>query len=395
MAHPEILQSSPARVASLDVARGLAMVLMALDHCRDFVATGPDLLSPLDPGTTNALRYFTRWATHICAPLFFFLAGVGVRLSLERGRSRSGKALQLLVRGVLLMGLEFTVVRWAWSFGGSPEIFLLQVVWALGAGMMVAAAFVFASDRLRLIFGGALCLGHDLLDHVAPAAFGGWGWLWTLVHAGGRIPLDGGYVLAVSYPLIPWIGLMPLGMAAGKFWAGVRPGRAGNLAWTGAALFGVFLVLRLWGGYGDPRAWSVLAQPSQTLYSFLNVTKYPPSLQYLLAMLGLTGLALALAERSWGRLGAWLGVFGRVPLFFYVVHLFVLHGLAVALAYLRFGRADWLFALPWSPRPEAGPGAGLGWVYAVWLACLAALYPVCRFYGYLRSRAPGWWASLF
>jgi uncharacterized membrane protein len=379
------------------------MALMALDHCRDFVASGQDLLSPLDPATTNGLRYFTRWATHICAPLFFFLAGVGIRLSLERGpssgRSRRGKALQLLARGALLMGLEFTVVRFAWSFGGDPKIFLFQVIWALGAGMMVAAAFVFASDRLRLIFGCALCLSHNLFDHVAPAAFGSWGWLWTLVHAGGRIPLDGGdggYVLAVSYPLIPWIGLMPLGMAAGRLWAEGRPGRAGILAWCGAALLAAFVLLRLWGGYGDPRDWTVFAQPTRTLYSFLNVTKYPPSLLYLLAMLGLSGLVLALAERPWGRLGAWLGVFGRTPLFFYVVHLFVLHGLAVGVAYLRFGRADWLFALPWAPRPEAGPGSdwSLGWVYAVWLACLVALYPACRLYGRLRSRSPGRWGSL-
>lgn len=393
MVHPAIPTPPRAgRVRSLDVVRGLVMALMALDHCRDFMAVGPDLLSPLDPATTNALRYFTRWATHLCAPVFVFLAGVSVRLSLERGRPGPEKARQLLLRGALLVLLELTVVRQAWFFWASPGVYMLQVVWVLGVSMMVCAAFVPLPDWARTAFGLALCLTHNLLDGVTPQDLGSWSWLWVLAHQGGVLHPAHGLTILVDYPLIPWIGLMPLGMAAGRLWAGPWPGRARLLAWGGAALLAAFVALRLWGGYGDHRGWAVYPDPLRTVFSFLDVTKYPPSLLYLLAMLGLAGLAAALAERPLGRLGAWLETFGRVPLFFYVVHLYLLHGLAVAVASLRGG--SWVFDLGYASRPPE-LGVGLGWVYLAWSVCLVALYPACRAYGRLRGASRGRWASLF
>ncbi|MFZ5428154.1 MAG: DUF1624 domain-containing protein [Thermodesulfobacteriota bacterium] len=383
------------RIESIDVVRGLVIALMALDHCRDFLASGADLLAPLDPATTNPLRFFTRFVTHLCAPAFVLLTGVSIRLSLDRGgRSRAAKAGQLAARGLLLIALELTLVREAWYFGGADGSYMLQVIWAIGASMLVSSVFVSAPDWLRLACGLALCLGHNLLDPVVPADLGSLSWLWRLLHEGGAIPVGGDAVLLASYPLLPWVGLMLTGMAAGRLWTRQNTGRKAALAWTGAAMLAAFVLLRWMEAYGEPRGWSVHPEAARTIYSFLGVTKYPPSLQFFLATLGPACLLLALAERPWGRLGAVLSVFGRTPLFFYVSHLYLLHALGVAVALARHGRADWLYTLPYISRPGEGLGVSLPWVYPAWLACLAALYPACLLYGRWRSRSGSFWASI-
>lgn len=383
------------RLSSLDVVRGLAIVLMALDHGRDFLASGPDLLATLHPESTNLLRFFTRWATHICAPLFVLLTGVSIRLSLERGRGRGQKALMLLVRGAFLVLLELTLVREGWYFGGAGDVYLLQVIWALGVCMAACALFVYVPDWARIVFGLAVCLGHNLLNPVVPADLGDWYWLWILLHEGGGFSLGRGITAQVAYPLLPWLGLMVLGMAAGRLWAAPVAGRARVLAWGGAACLTVFAALRLLGGFGETNPWFVHDEAQRTLFDFLHVTKYPPSTLFLLMTLGQAFLLLALAERPWGWLGRWLAVFGRVPLFFYVTHLFTLHALGIGVAYVRHGHADWLWTSPYVSRPAEGLGVGLGWVYLGWLACVAALYPACRAYGAWRaSGRSGWWSSL-
>lgn len=386
------------RLASLDVVRGLAIVLMALDHGRDFLASGPDLLATLHPESTNLLRFFTRWMTHICAPLFVLLTGVSIRLSLERGRGRGEKARMLLVRGAFLVLLELTLVREGWYFGGAGDVYLLQVIWALGVSMAACALFVYVPDWARIVFGLVVCLGHNLLNPIVPADLGDWYRLWILLHEGGGFSLGSGITVEVAYPVLPWFGLMVLGMAAGRLWAAPAAGRARVLAWGGAACLALFVALRLPGGFGETNPWFVHGEAQRTLFDFLHVTKYPPSTVFLLVTLGLSGLLLALAERSWGWLGRRLAVFGRVPLFFYVTHLFALHALGIGVAYVRHGHADWLWTSPYVSRPAEGLGVGLGWVYLGWLACVAALYPACWAYGVWRasgrSGRSGRWASL-
>jgi len=369
------------------------MALMALDHCRDFFTLGAMQDDPTNPATTSLLLYLTRWATHLCAPTFVFLAGTAVFFSLERGRAQGDKARLLVQRGALLILLELTLVRWAWLFGFSHTSYLLQVIWMLGASMLVMAGLLFVPDWAKLVFGLALVLGHNAFDSLAPQSFGGLGWLWRLLHAGGSVPLGHGRSLEVLYPLIPWAGVMPLGYLAGRLYR-FEPGRRVRiLAALGGGCLAGFCALRLGNAYGDPEPWRAYAEGARTAYSFFDVSKYPPSLDYLLATLGVMFLALAFFEHPKGRIGRWLTVLGQAPLFFYVTHLYLLHALAVGYALWRFGRADWLVDWGrWPAPPDAG--ASLAVVYAMWLATLLALYPACRAVAARRGAHPTRWASL-
>ncbi len=365
------------RIASVDAARGLAMALMALDHCRDFFTTGAMHDDPTNPATTHVLLFFTRWATHWCAPAFVFLAGTAVAFSMERGRGPREKAWLLVQRGLLLILLELTLVRWAWLFGFSRSSYMLQVLWMLGAGMIVMAALLFLPDWFKLFFGLALLLGHNALDSLTPENLGVPDWLWMLLHAEGSTPMGDHHTLYVLYPLIPWIGVMPLGYLAGRLYRVDSNRRSGVLAALGCVCLAFFFVLRLANGYGDPQPWSVFADDARTVYSFLDVTKYPPSLEYLLATLGTLFLVLAYFERPRGKIGLWLTALGKAPLFFYVVHLYLLHAMAVGYALLRFGRACWLTDWGRCPAPPDA-GASLAVVYVMWLTALVLLFPACR-----------------
>lgn len=401
---PEVPQG---RVPAVDAVRGLAMALMALDHCRDFFTAGAAQNDPTNPATTDTLRFLTRWVTHPCAPTFVFLAGVAVFLSLERGRAPAEKAWLLAQRGVLLIVLELTLVRWAWLFDFSHQAYLLQVIWMLGVSMLVMAGLLLLPDWVKLAFGLALVLGHNAFDTLTPEGFsqtfgqdfGHWGAfdrLWRLLHAGGRVPLgtgEQGRSLYVLYPLVPWVGVMPLGYLAGKLYR-LDPRRRVRLLLALAGIcLAAFFALRLANGYGDPVPWRVFGQGARTAFSFLDVTKYPPSLEYLLVTLGLMFLALARFEHPKGRIGNWLGMLGQAPLFFYVTHLYLLHALAVGYALWRFGQANWL--VDWGERPvPPDAGASLAIVYAMWLGTLAALTPLCRTVAARRAAGRSRWASL-
>lgn len=373
---------APSRLDGIDLVRGLVIVIMALDHVRAYFT---DLrFDPTDLSRTTAALFLTRWITHYCAPVFVLLAGVGAGLAARR-RSPSELSRFLLTRGLWLIVVEFTVVNLAWRFNLRLENLWAQVIWAIGASMVILAALSRLPRNAVGVIGLALIAGHNLLDGIAPSAFGSFAPLWNILHVRG--PILGGAVL-VFYPLLPWLGVM----AAGWFLAGLWTGQSGEnrrftLAMVGAASIALFLALRLTRIYGDPAPWDP-GSPHPIL-SVLNTTKYPPSLQYLLMTLGPACLLLAMVDGGVRPGFRWLVDFGRVPFFFYVVHLYLIHGLAVLVAGAQ-GFDPGQMMEPYTHLPSTW-GVGLGSVYLVWAGIIGVLYPLCRWYARVKAAGRGWW----
>jgi len=386
------------RIESIDALRGLAMVIMALDHVRDFVHRGAMSGSPTDLATTTPILFFTRWITHICAPVFMLTAGMGAFLWWRRGRSRGELSWFLLTRGVWLIVLEVTVMRLAYNFTFSSQYpLLLIVLWALGGCMILMAALVWLPLPLLAAVSLAAIAGHNLLDGIDPARFGAVAGVWNVLHQPGVVPFPGVSVF-VAYPLVPWVAVMALGFCLGPVFRWDGPRRRRFLIAAGAAATAAFVSLRALNGYGDPAPWSAQRSPVFTLLSFLNTTKYPPSLLFLLMTLGPALLLLAWLDRQDLRAGNPLVVFGRVPLFYFVLHFFLAHVAVLVLSLLAYGKAAWAFGL--NPVPSMGGpkelfppafGSSLGVVYLVWATVVVALYPVCRWFAGVKARRREWW----
>jgi uncharacterized membrane protein len=381
------------RIEAVDILRGLVMALMALDHTRDYLHAGQlQGQDPLDFATTHTPLFLTRWITHYCAPVFLFLAGSGAFLSRTRERSLGELSRFLLTRGAWLIFLELTVIHWAgWAFTIDLHLYLAIVIWVIGWSMIVLAGLVHLPLWAIAAFGGVLIAGHNLLDNIRPETWGSFAWLWRLLHAGGPVELAPGYLMLVGYPLIPWVGVMALGYAFGAVLQQERGQRRSFALRAGVGLTIVFVFLRFSNLYGDPRPWSEQATGTFTFLSLLNCHKYPPSLCYLLMTLGPALVLLALIDRE--RTPAWLkplAVFGRVPLFYYLLHL-----LALLIETYRFGSAPWLIGVPFAPGKPAAAGAGfaLPGVYLAWLIALAVLYPACVWFAELKRRRRDAWLS--
>ncbi|HEV7608239.1 MAG TPA: heparan-alpha-glucosaminide N-acetyltransferase domain-containing protein [Steroidobacteraceae bacterium] len=387
------------RLTSIDMLRGLVVVIMALDHVRDFFMEGlaQDFMN--DPNVSAAL-FFTRWITHFCAPVFVFLAGTSAGLMVVRKTpAELGKF--LLTRGAWLVLVEWFVIATAFTFApsGSPQLggktfVLLQVIWAIGVGMIVLAACQFLGRKACLALGALILLGHNALDAVWPSAesFGAAGApLWVALHAKMTGPV-GPFFVVFSYPLIPWIGVMLFGFGAAQLFE--RPARERNkslLAW-GAALVLAFLFLRALDVYGDPNHWVDQARgPVGTLLDFLNTTKYPPSLAYLLMTLGPAAIFCAFAECWGGKVKERLQTFGRAPFAFYIAHFFLIHALSVLCGVMQGFPASDFFNVPFF-YPK-GYGLPLWGVYLVWFSVLLLLYPLVRFMAELKARSRAWWLS--
>ena len=398
---PIVPSGARPRLESIDVVRGVIMVLMALDHVRDFFHHDALLFAPTDLTQTNAALFFTRWITHFCAPGFFFLAGTSAFLSFGRGKSKNDLARFLVSRGLWLVFLELTVV-WClgWSFNFDYHVRGLLVIWALGWSMVVLAALIYLPRWLITVFAVVMIAGHNLLDSVRPESFGELAWLWDILHAPGEIHPFPGTTLAIAYPLVPWVGVMAAGYALGAWFKLERRERRKRLFWLGMALMAAFVIIRAANVYGDPTPWSRQRSALLTLLSFINCEKYPPSLLYLLITLGPMILLLALLDRKLSAIFQPLIVFGRVPLFFYLLHLPLMHGIAVGLSYLNYGRADWLFLGP-AGIPRFGAdyprdyGYGLLGVYLIWLAVVVLLYPLCRWFARVKQERRSVWLSYF
>ncbi|MEI6465552.1 MAG: heparan-alpha-glucosaminide N-acetyltransferase domain-containing protein [Verrucomicrobiota bacterium] len=381
-----------ARLDSIDLLRGLVMVLMALDHTRDFFHAGALRgVDPLDLTQTTPALFLTRWITHYCAPTFILLAGLGAFLSTGRGKSPRDLSWFLLTRGAWLVVLEWTLVQWAgWNFAFDLHHHNGAVLWAIGWSMITLAALIHLPVRIVTAFGLLLIVGHNALDSIRAENLGAWGRLWQILHQGGPVRFGSGHVLYAAYPLVPWIGVMAAGYGLGAWLQSAPDKRRRRLLTLGAALTVGFVVLRFSNLYGNARLWSPQSMPWQTVAAFLDCTKYPPSLCYLLMTLGPALLLLAAWDAGAPRALRPLLAFGRVPMFFYLLHLPLLHGLAVAAAFAAQGRADWLYGNGRSAAP-ADAGYGLAGVYLAWAVGIAVLYPVCRrFAAYKQGRRAAW-----
>jgi uncharacterized membrane protein len=392
------------RIVSVDQLRGLVMILMALDHTRDYFSGLP--FSPEDLSKTFGALFFTRVITHICAPVFFLLAGAGAYLSVARGKSLPQVSYFFWTRGLWLIFLELTVLRFAWDFT-FPSVPFVQVIWALGWSMVAMALIVRLPVRWIAGLGVAIIVFHNLLDPITPAALGRLSGLWTVLHTPGLVSITPQMKFFVGYPLIPWIGVMAAGYAMG-----VLLQRHDRRKWTlglGVALTLAFFVLRTLNLYGNGDAgissfvsssvgpWKLQPSLTLTIIAFFNTLKYPPSLDYLLMTLGPALIVLACldgvtAERGLGQI---LLVFGRVPLFYYVVHIFLIHALAIFVGLLFRQPVSWLwhgsFVLQDSP---VGYGHGLPFVYLMWFIALLILYLPCKSYMAFKNRHRDWvWLS--
>jgi uncharacterized membrane protein len=377
------------RVESVDILRGIVILLMALDHVREYVG----IVRGLDAPLTSWPYFFTRWATHFCAPTFFFLAGTSAWLSLGGRRTTRQLSAFLVTRGLWLIVAEVTIVSFGWCFNlrypwesGCG----LQVIWALGASMIVLAALVWLPIGLTACLGFLLVTSHNLLDVVQPHDLGAWSNLWYVLHVQGMIHV-GAFNLFIAYPLIPWIGVMALGYAFGAVFTLPRDDRRDAMLQLGLAIGLMFIIARAVNEYGDPHPWSPQPTALATVLSFLNTSKYPPSLSYLLMTLGPAIAALGCLERVDGPVSRAFAAFGRVPFFFYVVHIYVIHALSVGTGWLQgFSFAamlDGFFSLP------AGFGVPLGGVYAIWVAVVVSLYPLCRWFAEVKARSRSAWLS--
>jgi uncharacterized membrane protein len=381
------------RLDAIDLLRGLVMVLMALDHTRDFLTDVR--FDPLDLSRTNAALFFTRWVTHFCAPVFVFLAGTGAFLYGRRGKTRPELAWFLFSRGLWLVLLEFTLVHGGWSFDADRHLLIAQVLWAIGCSMVALAALVFLPTGVIAALGVALIAGHNLLDGVNPQRLGPFAPVWQILLNVGFVELSPGVRLLVAYPVLPWLGIMMAGYGFGAVWLLDAQQRRRWLLGLGTGLTLLFIVLRTANGYGDPRPWSPQPSALFTLLSFLDCLKYPPSLLYVLMTLGPAILLLAAVDGTQSRLGRVLITFGRVPLFFYLLHVPLIHVLAIGLACARYGKADFLFEHVFTAGPKLPEdyGYGLPAVYLAWLGVVLLLYPPCRWFAGLKTRSRAAWLS--
>jgi uncharacterized membrane protein len=396
------------RIDSLDLLRGIVMVIMMLDHTRDFVHNAAFQFDPADLTHTNVALFLTRWITHFCAPVFVFLAGTGAFLQLSRGKSKADLSRFLVTRGIWLIVLELTVVRLGMWFAFDIRMFgFLQVIWVIGVSMIVLAALVYLPVKLVGGFGLAMIALHNLLDGYRVASWHGPGTpepgfgakVWMVLHqAFEPFPIVGfpSPVVIVIYPLVPWIGVMAAGYAFGKLYELDAQRRRRLLLIIGGTATALFVFLRAINIYGDPSQWSTQKNAVFTVLSFINTTKYPPSLLFLLMTLGPSILALAAFETGTGRgrVREFFVTFGRVPLFFYLLQWPTAHLIAVLLN-LNYGKpTERLFQTPidWT-GPASGMGFNLAVVYTCWIAGVLLLYPLCRWFAGLKQRRNDWWLS--
>jgi len=386
------------RIDSIDILRGLVMVIMALDHVRDFFHAGAQSYSPENLAHTTAFLFFTRWITHYCAPVFMFLSGVGIHFMTSRRGSLATASRFLITRGLWLIFLELTVLNIGFSFNLSYRIVLLQVIWVFGWSMIVMAGLIHLPRRAVLILAVGTIALHNSLDGIKPAQFGAVSWVWNVLHVQAFLRWGNMQVL-VLYPLIPWIAVMAAGYCLGPVYQWPPERRRKFLLRLGAVSTAAFFVLRYVNVYADPQKWSIQSTFSLTVISFFRVLKYPPSLDYLLMTLGPALIFLAAMDRVRVSEANPFRVFGRVPMFYYILHFYSIHALSVVLAGLRYGRWDILWQLPPSAQGAFPPGFPLDYgyslpvTYLIWFCLVAALYLPCLWYMRVKQRSRSPWLS--
>jgi uncharacterized membrane protein len=386
------------RLTNIDMLRGLVIILMAIDHVRDFIMTG-GLQDPMAGADIDPALYFTRWITHFCAPVFVFLAGTSAGLMAER-KSKNELGAFLFKRGVWLIFVEIFIISTAWTFApfGMPEtggsiMISLQVIWVIGASMLALAGCQYLGPKVCLFIGTIILLGHNLLDGYGPEnnLLSSTATFWTGLHAQGSFT-EGPFLVAFVYPLLPWIGVMLLGFGTAYIFQKPAQERDTFLLKAGAAMIVAFVLIRASHLYGDMNPWQTHKSGlAETFFDFMNVTKYPPSFLFLLITLGPMAIVCAYADRTRGWLKDMLVMFGRVPFAFYVAHLYLIHVLSIFLGMYQGYEASQFFTF-FAFYPQ-GYGLGLGSVYLIWLLVIAVLYPLCRWVANIKTRRKDWWLS--
>jgi uncharacterized membrane protein len=386
------------RLTSIDMLRGLVIIVMAIDHARDFFSASMSIDPLSDPDVSTAL-FFTRWITHFCAPVFVCLAGVSAGLMAAR-KSSAELFRFLLTRGLWLIFVEAFVISTAGTFApggiaelGGKTLMFFQVIWAIGASMVLLSMLQYLGRRVCLALGLIIVLGHNLLDGhwpVATSLLDTSPPLWATLH----VPMShvaGPFHFLILYPVLPWLGVMLLGFgAAGLFERAPEARRRALIGW-GLGITALFIVLRTLDLYGEPNPWEQHERVLATMFDFLNTSKYPPSLLFLAMTLGPAAIFCAYAERWRGWLKDTLVMFGRVPFAFYVAHFYLLHVMSLLLGAWQGVPVEQLMTFPvFYPKAY---GVSLGWVYVLWAVAIVLLYPLCRWMAAVKARSRAWWLS--
>jgi uncharacterized membrane protein len=396
------LAKQPTRIESIDILRGLVMMLMALDHVRDYFhigASGPD---PLDLTTTTPVLFLTRWITHFCAPVFILLSGTSVFLQGQR-KTPTELGLFILKRGCWLIIAEWTIIGFGWTFNPAFAFIPFQVIWAIGISMVILGLLLLARIPYAVMLGLGLLIvfGHNSLDTLENTPGFTAGFWWDITHHGRFVayPITGNHTAFIIYPFVPWTGLMMLGYCLGIFFTSAYDSakRSSILLGTGGILLLLFVCLRYTNTYGDLSNWAPQKNALFTFFSFVNVQKYPPSLLYMCLTIGCALVVLVWFERFKNRFASVMIVFGRTAFFYYIVHIYLIHLLA-AIAFFMRGHsfAEGVSAGDHGPFLFLAPGEGfeLGGVYAVWIIVLVVLYPLCKWYDrYKQQHKEKWWLS--
>jgi uncharacterized membrane protein len=374
------------RISSIDITRGFVMVIMALDHVRDFMHTTSMSQSPTDLQTTTTLLFMTRWITHLCAPTFVFLSGVAAYISFRRTNDIKESRSFLLKRGLWLVVLEFTFINFALWYDIHFRFMIMEVISAIGLSFIVLAFLLRLKSRTIGIIGIVIIFSHNLLQGVTipgnPIAI----LFSSVLFRPFMLQLTPGFSMYTAYPLIPWLGIMLAGFACGEFFEIPAERRTKIFLRTGFSALILFSLIRLTNFYGDPAKWAIQKSGLFTFLSFINTTKYPPSLLFDLLFLGLTFLLLFLSEKIKNRFTEFLSVYGRVPLFYFVIHLFIIHSLMFLMLHFQgIAGSDFQFGPFNNGRPKTGGGVELTTIYLIWLSVVVILYPVCKWYGKYKS----------
>ena len=385
------------RIQSIDLLRGVVMIIMALDHVRDYFHKDAFVYSPTDLSHTTPVIFFTRLITHFCAPVFVFLAGTSAYLYGIK-RNRKQLSLFLFTRGLWLVFAELFIVTLEWTFNPSYPFFNLQVIWAIGISMIFLSAMIYLNKYVIFTTGILVIAIHNLLDNVHLPGNSISSFLWALLHEKGNFTF-GSFSFSILYPLIPWIGVMAVGYIFGSLFipAFDPKKRRKILLLSGYGAIIIFIILRAGNFYGDAAHWSVQKNTVFTLLSFLNVTKYPPSLLYILMTLGPALIFLSLSEKPLSRLASKITVFGRVPMFYYLGHIFLIHSLAMISATISgYKWQDMILSTRVNAAPQLKDyGFGLPIVYIIWIGLVIFLNPFCKWFDqYKRSnQSTKWWLS--
>ena len=369
------------------------MIIMALDHTRDYFHWSAFHYDPLDFSQTSTPIFLTRWITHFCAPVFVFLAGTSAWLT---GVRKGKKALSrfLLTRGLWLVLLELTVIGFGISFNWRFNFFFLQTIWALGISMIVLSFLVYLPKRILLLIGLAIVAGHNSLDNIHVQGNGVKAFLWSALHE-PRFFSYPPFQVMVLYPVLAWIGVMICGYCFGELYTRYTVGKRKRLLiLIGSIAVVLFVIIRWTNIYGDANHWSKQSTPVFTLLSFINTTKYPPSLLYILMTIGPAILFLAFTEKPLSLLGTIISIYGKVPMFYYVIHFYVLHLLSVIAGLISgFSLTQMIEGAP-GGQPLQNFGYSLFVVYLVWITVVVLLYPLCKRYAkYKFSHPEKWWLS--